>query len=67
MERFIARPVSVFDSGFTRNPFDYLKERHPQKECPGFQSEGKNFLFRRDDGNAVLKPHASRREAWPLT
>jgi hypothetical protein len=62
MERFVELPVSVFDSGFTLNPFDYLEELYPQKEFLGFQSEGKNFLFRHDDCNAVLKSHACRRE-----
>jgi hypothetical protein len=62
MERFVELPVSVFDPGFTLNPFDYLEELYPRREFLGFQSEGKHFLFRHDDCNAVLKSHACRRE-----
>lgn len=62
MERFVELPVSVFDPGFTLNPFDHLEELYPRKEFLGFRSEGKHFLFRHDDCNAVLKSHACRRE-----
>jgi cytochrome P450 len=62
MERFVELPVSVFDPGFTLNPFDYLEDLYPRREFLGFQSEGKHFLFRHDDCNTVLKSHACRRE-----
>jgi cytochrome P450 len=62
MERFVELPVSVFDPGFTLNPFNYLEELYPRKEHLGFRSEGKYFLFRHDDCNAVLKSHACLRE-----
>ena len=62
MEQFFELPVSVFDPGFTLNPFDYLEEFYPRKEFLGFQSEGKHFLFRHDDCNAILKSHTCRRE-----
>ena len=62
MEQFVELPVSVFDPGFTLNPFDYLEELYPRREFLGFKSEGKHFLFRHDDCNAVLKSHACRRE-----
>lgn len=62
MERFAELPVSVFDPGFTLNPYDYLKDLYPREDVLGFQSEGRHFLFRHDDCNAVLKSHACRRE-----
>lgn len=62
MERFVELPVSVFDPDFTLNPFDYLEELYPCGEFLGFQSEGKHFLFRHDDCNAVLRSHACKRE-----
>lgn len=62
MERFFELPVSVFDPGFTLNPYDYLEEFYPRKEFLGFRSGGKHFLFRHNDCNAVLKSHACRRE-----
>ena len=51
MEQFVELPVSVFDPGFTLNPFDYLEELYPRREFLGFKSEGKHFLFRHDDCN----------------
>jgi cytochrome P450 len=62
MDRFVDLPVSVYDSGFTLNPYDALADIYPRKDVLGFHSEGKNFLFRHDDCNAILKSHACRRE-----
>jgi cytochrome P450 len=62
MERFVELPVSVFDPDFTLNPYGFLEDLYPRKDVLGFQSEGKNFLFRYYDCNAVLKSHDCRRE-----
>jgi cytochrome P450 len=62
MERFVELPVSVFDPDFTLNPYGFLEDLYPRKDILGFQSEGKNFLFRYNDCNAVLKSHDCRRE-----
>lgn len=54
MEKFVDLGISVFDDDFTLNPYHYLKDLYPQEDVLGFRSEGINFLFRFDQGRAVI-------------
>ena len=54
MSKFIDLGVSVFDSDFTLNPYAHLKDIYDRKEILGFHSDGMNFLFRFDQGRAVI-------------
>jgi hypothetical protein len=54
MSEFVDLGVSVFDADFTLNPYAYLQDLYDRKDVLGFHSDGMNFLFRFDQGRAVI-------------
>jgi len=54
MQKFVDLGVSVFDADFTLNPYDYLRDIYNRKDILGFRSDNMNFLFRFDQGRAVI-------------
>ncbi len=54
MQNFVDLGVSVFDADFTLNPYSYLKDIYHRKDVLGFRCDDMNFLFRFDQGRAVM-------------
>jgi cytochrome P450 len=54
MGAFVDIGVSVFDPSFTLDPYPYLKDLYDREDVLGFRSEGMDFLFRFEQGRAVM-------------
>jgi cytochrome P450 len=54
MDAFVDLGVSVYDPAFTLDPYPFLMDLYDRPDVLGFRADGMDFLFRFEQGRAVM-------------
>jgi cytochrome P450 len=57
MNKFVDLPVSIFDSAFSLDPYNFIEPLYREEDILGFTSEGMKFLFRFEDCRDLISAH----------